>query len=109
MEITVHNAGEAREIRCLCGVETHARVAARLARAEDRVLPDHVAQIHAAPHRRWQRGQHAGSGKIDGPPSAEAIGWAKVYAHRFPDPDIQKLLAQAPSLSYNYLGGLPPY
>jgi poly(beta-D-mannuronate) lyase len=45
----------------------------------------------------------------DGPPSAEAIGWAKVYVHRFPDPDIQRLLAQAPSLSYNYLGGLPPY
>lgn len=45
----------------------------------------------------------------DGPPSAEAIGWAKVYVHRFPDPAILKLLSQAPSLSYMYLGGLPPY
>jgi len=45
----------------------------------------------------------------DGPPSAEAIGWAKVYVHRFPDPAISALLARAPSLSYMYLGGLPPY
>ena len=45
----------------------------------------------------------------DGPPSAEAIGWAKVYVHRFPDPTITKLLSQAHSLSYMYLGGLPPY
>lgn len=45
----------------------------------------------------------------DGPPSAEAIGWAKVYVHRFPDPAISKLLAAAPSLGYMYLGGLPPY
>lgn len=45
----------------------------------------------------------------DGPPSAEAIGWAKVYVHRFPDPAISKLLSEAPSLSYMYLGGLPPY
>lgn len=45
----------------------------------------------------------------DGPPSAEAIGWAKVYVHRFPDPAITKLLLQAHALSYMYLGGLPPY
>lgn len=45
----------------------------------------------------------------DGPPSAEAIGWAKVYVHRFPEPAISKLLSQAPSLGYMYLGGLPPY
>jgi poly(beta-D-mannuronate) lyase len=45
----------------------------------------------------------------DGAPSAEAIGWAKVYVHRFPDPAISKLLAEAPSLGYMYLGGLPPY
>lgn len=45
----------------------------------------------------------------DGPPSAEAIGWAKVYVHRFPDRSIAKLLSEAPSLSYMYLGGLPPY
>ena len=43
----------------------------------------------------------------DGPPSAEAIGWAKVYVHRFPDPAISKLISQAPSLGYLYLGGLP--
>jgi poly(beta-D-mannuronate) lyase len=45
----------------------------------------------------------------DGPPSAEAIGWAKVYVHRFPDPAISKLISEAPSLGYMYLGGLPPY
>ena len=45
----------------------------------------------------------------DGPPSAEAIGWARVYVHRFPDPAISKLLSEAPSLGYMYLGGLPPY
>lgn len=45
----------------------------------------------------------------DGAPSAEAIGWAKVYVYRFPDPAIAKLLAKAPSLDYMYLGGLPPY
>lgn len=45
----------------------------------------------------------------NGPPSAEAIGWAKVYVKRFPTPAISALIAQAPSLSYMYLGGLPPY
>lgn len=45
----------------------------------------------------------------DGAPSAEAIGWAKVYQHRFPEPGIAKLLSEAHSLSYMYLGGLPPY
>lgn len=45
----------------------------------------------------------------DGPPSAEAIGWAKVYVHRFPAPAISKLLSEAHSLSYMYLGGDPPY
>lgn len=43
-----------------------------------------------------------------GPPTAEEISWAKIYVSRFPDPVISKLLAQAPSLSYMYLGGLPP-
>ncbi len=45
----------------------------------------------------------------DGPPSAEAIGWARVYVHHFPDPAVSKLLSQAPSLAYMYLGGQPPY
>jgi len=43
-----------------------------------------------------------------GPPTAEEIGWAKVYVKRFPDPAIEALLEKAPSLSYMYLGGLPP-
>jgi poly(beta-D-mannuronate) lyase len=43
-----------------------------------------------------------------GSPTAEEISWAKIYVARFPDPAISKLLAQAPSLSYMYLGGLPP-
>lgn len=40
--------------------------------------------------------------------SAEAIGWAEPYNHRFPDPVITKLLQEAPDHSYMYLGGLPP-
>jgi poly(beta-D-mannuronate) lyase len=44
----------------------------------------------------------------NGPPTAEQISWAKIYVARFPDPMISKLIAQAPSLSYMYLGGLPP-
>jgi poly(beta-D-mannuronate) lyase len=61
----------------------------------------------------------AGSGYFDretgiqqdtpqGPPTAEAISWAKIYVKHFPDPQISLLLAQAASLSYMYLGGLPP-
>ncbi|KAA6461069.1 poly(beta-D-mannuronate) lyase [Acidobacteria bacterium AB60] len=42
------------------------------------------------------------------PPSAEAISWAKIYVKRFPDPAISAVLAKATSLSYMYLGGLPP-
>jgi poly(beta-D-mannuronate) lyase len=42
------------------------------------------------------------------PPTAEEISWAKPYTARFPNPLISQLLAQAPSLSYMYLGGLPP-
>lgn len=44
-----------------------------------------------------------------GNPTAEEIGWATVYVHRFPDAEISSLIAKAPSLSYMYLGGLPPY
>lgn len=44
----------------------------------------------------------------NGPPSAEAIGWAVPYVKRFPDPTISALIAKATSLSYMYLGGLPP-
>lgn len=40
--------------------------------------------------------------------AAEQISWAKIWVARFPDPTISKLLARAPSLSYMYLGGLPP-
>jgi poly(beta-D-mannuronate) lyase len=43
-----------------------------------------------------------------GPPSAEAISWAKIYVKHFPDSQISALLGKAPSLSYMYLGGLPP-
>jgi poly(beta-D-mannuronate) lyase len=61
----------------------------------------------------------AGSGYFDhaagiqqdtphGPPKAEEISWAKVYIKHFPSPQISGLLGQAASLSYMYLGGLPP-
>ena len=43
-----------------------------------------------------------------GTPTAEEISWAKLYVSRFPDPGISQLLAKASSLSYMYLGGLPP-
>ena len=43
-----------------------------------------------------------------GLPTAEEISWAKPYVERFPDPAISSLVARAPSLSYMYLGGLPP-
>ena len=45
----------------------------------------------------------------NGPPTAEAISWAKIYVKRFPDPAISALILQATGLSYMYLGGLPPY
>lgn len=44
----------------------------------------------------------------DGPPAAEQISWARIYNTRFPSPVISKLLSEAKSLSYMYLGGLPP-
>lgn len=44
----------------------------------------------------------------NGPPAAEQISWGKVYLARFPNPQLAKLLAQATSMSYMYLGGLPP-
>jgi poly(beta-D-mannuronate) lyase len=44
----------------------------------------------------------------NGPPTAEQISWASIYVSRFPDQQISNLLAEAPSLSYMYLGGLPP-
>lgn len=43
-----------------------------------------------------------------GPLAAEQISWAKVWVARFPNPELSRLLAQASSLSYMYLGGLPP-
>lgn len=42
-------------------------------------------------------------------PTAEEIGWARVYIKRFPSAEISGLIARAPSLSYMYLGGEPPY
>jgi poly(beta-D-mannuronate) lyase len=42
------------------------------------------------------------------PPTAEAIGWAEPYNRRFPDLTITQLLKECPTLSYMYLGGLPP-
>lgn len=41
-------------------------------------------------------------------PSGDAIGWAPPYARRFPDPTLSKYIANAPTLSVFYLGGLPP-
>lgn len=41
--------------------------------------------------------------------SGDQIGWAPPYARRFaPQPALDRLIANAPSLSVFYLGGLPP-
>jgi len=44
----------------------------------------------------------------NGPPAAEQISWAQLWESRFPDPEIAALLTHASSMSYMYLGGLPP-
>ncbi len=44
----------------------------------------------------------------DGPPAAEQISWGVIWQSRFPDPALASLLEHAGSLSYMYLGGLPP-
>ncbi|QNI32938.1 alginate lyase family protein [Alloacidobacterium dinghuense] len=44
----------------------------------------------------------------NGPPAAEQISWARIYLGRFPDLQLAKLLDEAKSMSYMYLGGLPP-
>ncbi|MGB6974051.1 MAG: alginate lyase family protein [Terracidiphilus sp.] len=44
----------------------------------------------------------------NGPLAAEQISWAKIWVARFPTPTISKLLENVRSLSYMYLGGLPP-
>jgi poly(beta-D-mannuronate) lyase len=41
-------------------------------------------------------------------PSGDQIGWAPPYVRRFPNPTLARLVADAPSLSVYYLGGLPP-
>jgi poly(beta-D-mannuronate) lyase len=43
-----------------------------------------------------------------GPPAAEQVSWGVIWQSRFPDPKLAALLARASSLSYMYLGGLPP-
>lgn len=43
-----------------------------------------------------------------GPPAAEQVSWGVIWQARFPDPRLAALLARASSLSYMYLGGLPP-
>ncbi|HEV2279381.1 MAG TPA: alginate lyase family protein [Acidobacteriaceae bacterium] len=41
-------------------------------------------------------------------PAAEQISWGVIWQEHFPDPALLQLLQEAPSLSYMYLGGLPP-
>ncbi|WP_245536419.1 alginate lyase family protein [Terriglobus saanensis] len=40
--------------------------------------------------------------------TGDQIGWAPPYLRRFPNAELAKLAAAAPSLSVPYLGGLPP-
>jgi poly(beta-D-mannuronate) lyase len=44
----------------------------------------------------------------NGKPAAEQISWAEIWESRFPDPQLASLLEEAKSMSYMYLGGLPP-
>lgn len=46
--------------------------------------------------------------EVSARPSGDQIGWAPPYEHRFPNPQLAKLIANAPNLSIYYLGGLPP-
>jgi poly(beta-D-mannuronate) lyase len=41
-------------------------------------------------------------------PNGDQIGWAPPYVRRFPNPVLARMIADAPSLSVYYLGGLPP-
>jgi poly(beta-D-mannuronate) lyase len=41
-------------------------------------------------------------------PSGDQIGWAPPYVRRFPDATLNRFVANAPTLSVYYLGGLPP-
>jgi poly(beta-D-mannuronate) lyase len=41
-------------------------------------------------------------------PSGDQIGWAPPYVRRFPNSTLARMIANAPSLSVYYLGGLPP-
>lgn len=54
--------------------------------------------------------QHSGEQQDlpDKVPAAEQISWGVIWQEHFPDPALLALLQQAPSLSYMYLGGLPP-
>jgi poly(beta-D-mannuronate) lyase len=40
--------------------------------------------------------------------TGDQIGWAPPYVQRFPNPALERLIRDAPSLSVYYLGGLPP-
>ncbi|HTB97958.1 MAG TPA: alginate lyase family protein [Terracidiphilus sp.] len=44
----------------------------------------------------------------NGPPTAEEISWAPIWNRRFQDDALSALIGKAESLSYMYLGGLPP-
>lgn len=46
--------------------------------------------------------------EVSAKPSGDQIGWAPPYEQRFPNPQLAKYIANAPSLSVYYLGGLPP-
>lgn len=40
--------------------------------------------------------------------TAQDVAWLRPYLARFPDPGPEAILSQMPSLSYEYLGGIPP-
>jgi poly(beta-D-mannuronate) lyase len=51
--------------------------------------------------------QHAGVAQEPVKLSADDLAWAAPFERRFPDPALRALLAQLPTHSVLYLGGLP--
>jgi poly(beta-D-mannuronate) lyase len=52
--------------------------------------------------------RQAGVAQQPAPPDAYAIAWAIPFARRFPDAQLNALIARLPSRSILFLGGIPP-
>jgi len=75
--------------------------------AISRLVDRSIARLLGSGYFDREAGIHQDMPK--GPLIAEEISWARIHVHHFPDARISALLSQASSLSYMYLGGLPPF